>query len=122
MTVPPLEALHAEGPEPRGDIADHDQPVGVTHVDAERAVAGAVAAHSRFVRAEERIVVAHGEGVCGVLHVENLEPVLVTGHEHVGPAHLVIVGQVLPVGGPGADRPADRGDLTFQPRLQIVDP
>ena len=38
-----------------------------------------------------------------VLEVEHLQAVQISGDEHVGPADLVIVDEVAPVGGEGGD-------------------
>ena len=60
-----------------------------------------------LVRAVARVVVPDGLRVQRVLEVEDLQPVLVRRHEHVRPADLVIVREVVPVGGPGRDRRVD---------------
>src|SRR6185436_9974566 len=38
MSVPPVEAIHLEGPESGHQIADDDEPVGVADIDAPRAL------------------------------------------------------------------------------------
>src|SRR5262245_30010236 len=38
VPVPAVEPIHLEGPEAGGLVADHDQAIGVAHVDAEGAI------------------------------------------------------------------------------------
>ena len=52
--------------------------------------------------------------LAGVAQAEDLEAIEVARDEYVGPADLVVVHEVLPVGRPGTDRRADIASFAVQ--------
>src|SRR5262249_17324750 len=105
MAVPAVESVHLQRPEPRGQVANDDQAIGIPDVNAEGAVANLVSAGTRLIRTVVRVVEADGVGIGRVHHVEHLQAVLIMGYEDVRPAYFVIVRQTLPVCGPRTDGP-----------------
>ena len=63
---------------------------------------------SRQLRARARTgrcSTSRPRGMRRVVHAEDLQAILVPRDEDKGPADLVVVGEIVPVGVPGADRP-----------------
>src|SRR5690242_1826116 len=130
MAIPSLEAIDAEEPEARAHVGEHNEPVVIPNVDAERPLLDARralpsivrrAAEAMLVLALARVPVAHRFRILRVGEIEDLQSVLVGRDEYVGPANLVIVGEIAPVRGPGADWKIDVLRLPALPRLEIPD-
>ena len=101
MPVPPVEAIHLEGPEPGPEVAHDHQTIAVTHIHTPQAIEDALAVldlveagievQSRFQRTAMRVIVADRVGIGRVHQVHHLEPVVERRDEVVRPTQLVVM-------------------------------
>src|SRR5689334_7167517 len=130
VTIPAVEAIHLEQPEPRSHVRQYDKPVIVANVHTERALLDArralpaivrIATEAVLVLALARIEMTLRLRMLGVLQIEHLQAILIRGHEHVRPSNFMVVREISPIRRPRTDGNVDVLRLPRLTGLEIPD-